>query len=143
MSWPNPFARKDENSRHAWGYDFQWTDEHMTPEEMHHLKYTYDVLGEEALNSLDRISPPVSGELPRSKSRISSKPDTEPPPKRDLYELLKENASKDEKLGELWEQVNTIPDWVDWDQIARGQDVFYRYGGVALTAVSTSRYNEF
>jgi hypothetical protein len=26
---------------------------------------------------------------------------------------------------------------VDWDQISRGQEVFYRYGGAALTAVGT------
>jgi hypothetical protein len=59
-------------------------------------------------------------------------------PKRDLYALLHDHAFDDEKLGQLWNEVNTVPDWVDWDQIARGQDVFYRYGGVALTTVGTS-----
>jgi hypothetical protein len=107
----------------------------MTAEEMHPLKYSYDVLGEECLNRLDAISPPTTGELPRSRSRTPGKASAEPPPKRDLYALLRDHAPEDEKLGELWEEVNTIPDWVDWDQIARGQDVFYRYGGVALTAV--------
>jgi hypothetical protein len=121
MSWPNPFLRKDENSRYAWGYNFQWTPQHMTPEEMDPLKYSYDVLGEKCLERLDTISPPNPAEqLPRNRSRpIAS---AKPPVKRDLYALLRDHASEDETLGQLWDEVNTIPDWVDWDQIARGQD---------------------
>lgn len=137
MSWSNLFRRKDENTRHVWGYDFQWGPQHLTAEELHPMKYTYDVLGEECLNRLDQISPPTSAALPRNRSRLPEKENQEPVLKRDLYELLKEHASGDEKLGELWEEVNTIPDWVDWDQIERGQEVFYRYGGPALTAVSS------
>ncbi|CZS98461.1 hypothetical protein WAI453_005794 [Rhynchosporium graminicola] len=136
MSWPNPFRRNDENTRHAWGYTFQWTPQHVSPEEMHHMKFTYDELGEECLNRLDKISPPTTGEIPRNKSRLPTKETSEPAPKRDLYVLLRDNATSDEKLGQLWKEVNTIPEWVDWDQIARGQDVFYRYGGVALTALA-------
>jgi len=137
MAWPNPFRRKDENTRNIWGYTFQWTPNHFTPEEMHPMKYSYDVLGEECLNRLDKISPPTVGELPRAQTRIPSKEKDVPTPKRDLYALLRDHASKDEKLGELWDEVNTTPEWVDWDQISRGQEVFYRYGGVALTAVSS------
>ncbi|KAF4542966.1 Tat pathway signal sequence [Lasiodiplodia theobromae] len=55
---------------------------------------------------------------------------------RDLYALLRDNADKDEKLGELWREVNTVPAWVDWEQIKRGQDVFYRYGSAALTGLA-------
>jgi hypothetical protein len=29
-----------------------------------------------------------------------------------------------------------VPDWVDWAQIERGQDVFYRYGGACLTGLA-------
>ena len=134
--WPNPFKRADENTRHIWGYTFQWSPLHMTPEEMHPLKFTYDKVAEDALNALDRISPPATGELPRNQSRVPTKANAAPPPKRDLYALLRDHHAEDPALAALWEEVNTIPDWVDWDQIARGQDVFYRYGGVALTAVS-------
>ncbi|KAK0100893.1 hypothetical protein ONS95_007337 [Cadophora gregata] len=102
---------------------------------MHHMKFSYDTLGEECLNRLDKISPPTTGEIPRNQSRFPSK-ETSEIPRRDLYALLRDNASSDEKLGQLWKEVNTIPDWVDWDQIARGQDVFYRYGGVAFTALA-------
>lgn len=133
MSWPSFLWRKDENTRHAWGYTFQWTPEHWSEKQMEPMKYTYDVLAEECLTRLDEISPPHDSQLPRNQSRVPEKEGT--PPKRDLYELLKQHSTTDEKLNELWNEVNTIPDWVDWDQIARGQDVFYRYGGAALTGV--------
>lgn len=127
MDIPNPFRRRDANTRRCWGYTFQWTPGHMTEEQMHPLKFSYDVLGEECLNILDEISPPVRMELPRSQGKMKVD--------RDLYAILRDNRSEHEKLAELWQQVNTIPDWVDWEQIARGQDVFYRYGGLALTGV--------
>lgn len=138
MSWPNPFRRNDENTRHTWGYTFQWTPLHTTAEETHHLKFSYDTLADECLERLDIISPPFSKELPRNQSRRPIKEGSDPPPKRDLYELLKNHHSEDEKLDQLWKEVNTVPEWVDWDQIVRGQDVFYRYGGPALTAVHPS-----
>ncbi|KAB8294888.1 hypothetical protein EYC80_006848 [Monilinia laxa] len=136
MAWPNPFRRNDENTRHVWGYTFQWTPEHLTEEQMHPMKFSYDVLAEECLNRLDKISPPTSGELPRNQSRFPNRKESEERPKRDLYALLRDHSFEDEKLGKLWEEVNTIPDWVDWDQIGRGQDVFYRYGGAALTGLA-------
>jgi len=144
MAWPNPFRRRDENTRSAWGYTFQLTPEHLTPEQTNPLKYSYDTLGEEALDRLNLISPPTTTELPRNSPRTPGKKGqvengedgTAPVPKRDLFILLRDNAEKDEKLGELWKQVNTVPDWVDWDQIARGQEVFYRYGGPSLTGLA-------
>lgn len=102
------------------------------------MKYSYDVLAEECLDRLDEISPPQITELPRNSGRLPPVGQQNQVPKRDLYALLRDHASDDEKLSQLWNEVNTVPDWVDWDQIARGQDVFYRYGGVALTAVGTS-----
>lgn len=56
MSWPNPFRRNDENTRHVWGYTFQWTPRHMSPEEMHQMKFSYDVLGEECLDRKHSVS---------------------------------------------------------------------------------------
>ncbi|KAI9640074.1 hypothetical protein NHQ30_011476 [Ciborinia camelliae] len=103
---------------------------------MHPMKFSYDVLAEECLDRLDKISPPTSGELPRNRSRFPNDKKGEENPKRDLYALLRDHSSEDEKLGELWKEVNTIPDWVDWNQIGRGQEVFYRYGGAALTGLA-------
>ena len=49
--------------------------------------------------------------------------------KKDLYELFERHHDSSIALEQLWDEVNTVPDWVDWEQIARGQDVFYRYAG--------------
>ncbi|KAI4926618.1 hypothetical protein J4E85_006912 [Alternaria conjuncta] len=140
------FQRRTANTKDCWGYRFEWTPEHLTPEQMKPMKFSYDVLAEECLDRLNAISPPHKGALPRNDSNraaLSSVPGTEeekkeplPVPKRDLYALLEENHNSDPKLAELWREVHTVPDWVDWEQIARGQDVFYRYGGPALTGLT-------
>jgi hypothetical protein len=165
MAWQgwNPFYKTNEDTKYCYGYMFQWSPLHMTAAEMEPMKFSYDTLGERALNRLDEISPPEnSGHIPRNRERekkdgtiraasgkeswrladgekeVEGKKESGKAErkKRDLYELLKDNASEGGALGELWEQVNTVPEWVDWDQIQRGQDVFYRYAGPALTAVS-------
>jgi hypothetical protein len=108
------------------------------------LKHSYDVLGEECLDILNTISPPANGTLPRSnngqqtplKETDNEKKEELPLPQRDLYVLLRDNHESDPKLHELWTEVNTVPSWVDWAQIERGQDVFYRYGGPALTGLT-------
>ncbi|KAJ5586696.1 uncharacterized protein N7459_002461 [Penicillium hispanicum] len=50
------------------------------------------------------------------------------PFKKDLYNILQDHVDEDPKYQELWAQINTVPAWVDWAQIQRGQDVFFRYG---------------
>lgn len=149
MVWPSRFRRADENSRSCWGYSFQLTDKHPTPEKMRPLKYSYDDLGEEALKRLDAISghlnsltaPKLPGGLKgsqgdRSAPHQSVEANSNAKAKRDLYVLLRENADNDAVLGELWAEVQTVPHWVDWVQVARGQDVFYRYGGPAFTGLA-------
>ena len=143
MYWSNPFRKSDADTRSAWGYTFQLTDDHPTPKQMDSMKHCYDILGEKALQRLSSISPPVRSTLPpNSNIDQANSPDSRgssgPPPdgKRDLYLLLKQNASNDEILGQLWAQVNTVPSWVCWDQIARGQDCFYRYGGPILNGLA-------
>jgi len=155
MAWPNPFRRRTANTRTIWGYTFDLGPDHLTPEQAHPLKYSYDVLGEECLNVLNELFPPQPTKRDTGKDEANEDqtkstevkhspndapeatvPDGKSKPKRDLYELLKDNHEKHPKLQELWDQVNTIPDWVDWDQIARGQDVFYRYGGATLTGLA-------
>lgn len=104
----------------AWGYQFELTDEHITPEKYEPLKYSYDVLGEQVLNRLNEISPPPS-ELPRNQSRAPEKPqektfsekvegEKQSPqkPRRDLYAILKEHADADPLLKRFWTEVNTV-----------------------------------
>lgn len=103
---------------------------------MQPLKYTYDALADDCLELLNKISareeidPSMGHKLEHGDN--TCKVDS----RRDTYALLRDNASSDEKLRELWRQVTTIPDWVDWAQLARGQDVFYRYGGAVLTGLA-------
>lgn len=103
------------------------------------------MLGEECLQRLDELSPPQKVTRPSHNSQFDPKPSDDTPakqenenvpPPRDLYALIQEYADKDAKVGQLWQQVCTVPEWVDWEQIARGQDVFYRYGGANLTGLA-------
>ena len=105
--------------------------------------FSYDKLGDAAYERLDAIS--RSQHRRHDKSIQDSKEpvlggdgigQTNPAPRTDLYALLRDNPDEDEVLRTLWKQANTVPDWVDWDQIERGQEVFYRYGGAALTGLA-------
>ncbi|KAK5175029.1 uncharacterized protein LTR77_000165 [Saxophila tyrrhenica] len=153
MAWPNPFYRTTPNTRKCWGYTFELSDEHLTPEQCEPLKHSYDTLGEQVYERLNELSPPPRKDLPRNNSKFSAAPEkdgekdggvdgnapgTEPAraPPRDLYAILQQHREKDELLQRFWTEVNTVPPWVDWEQIRRGQDVFYRYGGACLTGLA-------
>lgn len=144
MAWPNPFYRRDEKTRTCWQYTFQLTPDHFTPDQSDPLKFSYDVLGEECLNVLNDLFPQSKYSKPKERpqnenafatTETNNQAQTQNT-KRDLFVLLRDNFEKHEKLQQLWAEVNTIPEWVDWDQIARGQDVFYRYGGATLTGLA-------
>lgn len=118
MAWPNPFHKKDDNTRTCWGYTFQLTDGHLSPEESRPLKFSYDRLGEECLNILNEIDPAKKTNDGRAKSEAQDTNKLERgKPKRDLYKLLEKHFGDHPKLQELWDQLNTVPDWVDWDQV--------------------------
>lgn len=145
MAWPNPFRRRDEHTRTCWGYTFQITPDHLTLEQAHPLKFSYDVLGEECYDILKQISPqetplsesvPPKPQHPQTPGETVPREEKRPNPKPDLYAIFRDNHEKHPKLQQLWDEVTTIPDWVDWDQIARGQDIFYRYGGATMTGLA-------
>lgn len=150
MSWLTSWRRQDSNSKDAWGYRFQWTEDHKSPKQYDHLKYTYDTLGEECVNILDELypaqkSPQRYPEAQQQQEQQYSKQDgsypssekgTTNPPKRDLYVLLRDHHKENEKLQQLWDEVTTVPSWVDWDQISQGQEVFYRYGAAVITGLA-------
>lgn len=122
----------------SWDYTFELTPDHPTPESMKPLKFSYDKLGEDCFNRINEISPPPSAGLPRSNGHqwTQDVKKDEQKAHRDLYLILKEHADSDDVLNKLWIQVNNVPEWVDWDQLARGQDVFYRYGWANLTGLT-------
>ncbi|KAF2741016.1 hypothetical protein EJ04DRAFT_481307 [Polyplosphaeria fusca] len=144
MAWPNPFRKRTEHTKRCWGYEFDWTDDHLTPEQAEPLKHSYDVLAEECLDRLNAILPPKQSSIPRSNNQQTSggteteekKEEGPSPLQRDLYVLLRDHHASDPKLKQLWDEVHTVPAWVDWEQLERGQDVFYRYGGPALTGLT-------
>ena len=134
MASPEPTS----DYRNVYGYGFRWTPDHYTAEQLHPLIYTYDRLASDAVARLDEIDPPVSRDNARKGARETYEEKGKQQRKhRDLFRLLQQNAKTDEKIGRLWDEVTSVPDWVDWEQIARGQDVFWRYAGASITAVCT------
>ena len=113
----------EDKSRQKWNYTFQWTENHLSPEEINPLRYEYDVLGAAALERLQEISKSANGEKERGGERK----------RLDLYALLRENHGKDEVLRRFWDELHDVPSWVDWEQIERGQRFFYRYAAANLT----------
>jgi hypothetical protein len=104
---------------HSGSYSFEWTSLHLPRSETDPLRYEYDTLGANALAKLQEIA--------------KAKGFTDDPRKRpDLYQLLVENHDSCDELRRFWEQVNTVPEWVDWAQLERGQRFFYRYAAANL-----------
>lgn len=83
---------------------------------MEPLRYQYDELGSAAVNILNDIA---------RKAREGVREQATAPV--DLYAILQEHHSNDEVLAEFWEKTHAVPEWVDWEQLRRGQDFFYRY----------------
>ncbi|GAW13243.1 hypothetical protein ANO14919_026230 [Xylariales sp. No.14919] len=124
----------------CWGVKFKWTSQHLTPQQLHPLIYSYDKVATEAVERLDDMLASQSAESPPKDENLDEAANPSPKKKNNpqwhLYELIQEHASKDEIIGKLWTEVNTVPEWVDWDQIERGQKIFFRYGGAAISTLT-------
>jgi hypothetical protein len=116
-----------------WNHRFTWTSRHKTPAQLRSLLFSYDELATQALDRLDELSPPD----PQSSKTC---PHGSGKGQRDLLALVERYAGGDELLGRLWGEMNTVPEWVDWEQIARGQRVVYRFNGQVMMGVSNSYY---
>lgn len=81
----------------SYGHTFTWTPLHKNADELNAMVYTYDKLCTDAIDRLQEIAPP-------SKENHHAQ--------RDLFKLVKDNASGGGPIGELWDQVNTVPEWV-------------------------------
>lgn len=132
---PTPFGTPLPGKEDTvWGHTFTWTDAHPSESDISHLLYSYDELATTALDRLDEIAPPAS--------KVWRCPGAEGPGQRDLYSLLEEHADKDPVLSKLWEEITTVPEWVDWEQIARGQRLLYQYNGQILLGVSSNTISD-
>ncbi|RMZ79970.1 hypothetical protein DV738_g3081, partial [Chaetothyriales sp. CBS 135597] len=136
MAVPNPFRRTDENTRICWGFTIQPSSDHLTAEESTRLRFSYDKLADECLDLLNEISPPTAPAVRHTEPPRQSPSAGDQPAKRDLYLLLEAHRDQHPKLQELWTEVTTIPPWVDWAQIERGQEMFYRYGGATIVGLA-------
>ncbi|KAH8197894.1 hypothetical protein TruAng_007946 [Truncatella angustata] len=124
----------DPDQLNVYGYKFKWGTLHQAPEELQRLTCSYDSVATDALNSLDKLVPP--GPI-RSQNENQETIEAKNNKKhRNLYKLVREHAETSESVGKLWREINNIPDWVDWESIERGQKVFWRYGGPAITALT-------
>ncbi|KAJ5197599.1 hypothetical protein N7449_008078 [Penicillium cf. viridicatum] len=110
---------------HYWGYSFHWTDLHSPADDLKSLTYSCDSLADECVERLNKIPSPDDDDDAIKR-----------PFKKDLYGLLRDHAEEDPKLNQLWTEINTVPEWVNWDQIQRGQDAFFRYGLPILNVLS-------
>ncbi|OAQ63656.1 transcriptional regulator [Pochonia chlamydosporia 170] len=101
-------------------YSFRWTDLHLSRATTDPLRYEYDVLGSRTVTKLQGIEQANAGLSQDGKKRL------------DMYTLLRENWKTDEVITSFWEEVHTVPSWVDWAQLERGQKFFYRYATANL-----------
>ncbi|KEY70704.1 hypothetical protein S7711_07330 [Stachybotrys chartarum IBT 7711] len=118
----------DDDKRVVWGHPYKWTEHHTSASDLNPLLFSYDKLAVDALNRLDEISPPVS--------KTWKCPHAAGPGQRDLYELLERHSAENETLARLWNEVMAVPEWVDWEQIQRGQQVFYQFSSQIMFGVS-------
>lgn len=110
-----------DNKRSVRGYDFEWTDKHYTAEELMPLRHQADDL---ALAVVERLFAIIAAQNPEKGAK-----------RPDLYELLKENYPHDDVLRQFWEETHTVPDWVDWEEIEKGQAFLYRYLAPNITGI--------
>ncbi|KAL7916631.1 hypothetical protein GGI35DRAFT_47460 [Trichoderma velutinum] len=105
-------------------YTFQWTGFHLPREKTDPLRHEHDTLGHDAVKKLQQIAREIKGDA-------SVKP-TLCPGGFDRYAVLRDHHTEDETLDRFWKEAHTVPDWVDWEQIERGQNFFYRYAAANM-----------
>ncbi|KAM0189079.1 hypothetical protein ACHAPA_010343 [Fusarium lateritium] len=103
-----------ETLRTIGNHTFTWTDQHIPKSHTDPLRHQCDELGAAAVREIQQIHE----QLRQDGKRVS---------RADLLDTLYHYHDKNEVLSQLWQEVHTVPSWVDWDQIARGQQFFYRY----------------
>ena len=130
--WGKPGSAKRQTT---YGYTFDITEDHLSEQQMEALKHSYDRLAEDALIRLNAIAPIDTTAAAENVSRAAggvAKGQSQAK-ERDTYALLQENYKRDGVLKKLWEEITEIPDWIDWKQIERGQEVLWRYAAPAMT----------
>lgn len=116
MSFPyrRTVAMKEYNHNNNGQGDHDQRSVLMADERFARLRHEYDQLASDAIDKLYEIL----------SSGVSSGC---PVPRSDLFAALEQHHPAHPVLHELWKEIESVPSWVDWDQIQRGQRFFYRY----------------
>ena len=99
-------------------YSFQCTELHLSDERKKLMRSSYDQLGHAAMGKLREIANKRMEEIGATEQGHCQ---------TDFYEVLKNYHTEDKVLSRFWREINTVPEWVDWEQLKRGQMFFYRY----------------
>ncbi|KAL1919215.1 uncharacterized protein VTP21DRAFT_1907 [Calcarisporiella thermophila] len=92
---------------------FQWTSQHLKPVDLEPLQYRGDDLADATVRELGvKLGEDA---LRRMEDWLEAK-----------------RGTKDSPTYKLHRELITIPSWVDWDQIERGQRVFWQYSAPML-----------
>ena len=126
-SQPKDSTKTSGDICEKYGYRFKWTDQHISKERMSVLRFGYDQLGARTLERLQKLRD-TQVEVPDSNG-----PATSNRSRKDLFTLLEAYHQDDDVLAEFWKETHDVPEWVDWAQLARGQEFFHRYIGANLT----------
>ncbi|BFZ58397.1 hypothetical protein PYCC9005_005459 [Savitreella phatthalungensis] len=92
-----------------WTHTYVWTRDHRLPSELAPMRTQTDTLADEVVLELGLN------------------------PGDDAFEAISQATGPSSR--KLWDQMRTVPDWLDVAACARGQDVFYRYAGPAFTGL--------
>ncbi|KAI2471763.1 hypothetical protein F4781DRAFT_385781 [Annulohypoxylon bovei var. microspora] len=85
---------------------FKWAPEHLKSKDLAPHIHTYDTVVAETVERQDEISSWISKTgAPEDKddTRVAGKKEV----KRDLYELIRQHGTTDEKIQRFWNEVNT------------------------------------
>jgi hypothetical protein len=131
---------EDAASVDVYGIKFKWSPLHKDSQDLSPLLRTYDELSTRALEFVDEIGASSMTSSIRRNDGEETNAGQEKRFHRNFFNIMKQHVETQETDSEdpiqkLWHEIHTIPDWVDWEQIERGQKVFWRYGGPAVTSV--------
>nr|pir hypothetical protein B5O22.200 [imported] - Neurospora crassa [Neurospora crassa] len=129
------------NRKNIWGYTFNWTPSHLTSTDLHPLTLSYDKLTDDCLDEIDALGLLSSSSSSSSSSKSSPSQNSHQCPLHhyqpiDFLHLLLTHHPSSPSLSTLWTHLTTIPAWVSYPSIVRGQAVFYRYVGPAITSLT-------
>jgi ER-bound oxygenase mpaB/B'/Rubber oxygenase, catalytic domain len=126
LNLPSSLPRPGEQSVSLFGQTYGWNnDTHWSTDRLDALRLQGDYVLDAVLKALQAEGRPLEAgqDLLEMATRIQEDVNQG---KTDLAQL----STADKTIYEWIEQYSRVPDWVDWEQIKRGQDVFLAYSVV-------------